>query len=326
MFILSLAGRRPTPRGAGPPSRPRPWPAARGGRLRLHGFAGLTLLALCGTSCADATPPGGPCRDVARIATLPAVLDEASGVALSRTYAGVLWVHNDSEGTPSLYALDSHGRLLAEIEVPGAVTQSDWEDIAPGPCGAGECLYIGDIGDNLHDRQDRAILRLTEPEPVTGAAGTVDRFPIAYPDGPRDAEAVFVLPDTTLYVVSKGRNGPVTVYRYPPPLRAGERVVLETVQQLTPGLVQLPDLVTGASATPDGRVVAIRTYTHVQFYMWADDTLAAVWPGAGHDLGPLAEPQGEGIALAADGTVYLVSETGLERRPPPLSRLRCPLP
>jgi hypothetical protein len=96
----------------------------------------------------------------------------------------------------------------------------------------------------------------------------VERFPIRYPDGPQDAEALFVLPDTTVYIISKGRNGPITVYRYPPPLRAGERVLLEPVQQLSPGLVQLPDLVTGAAATPDGRTIAVRTYTHLQLYRW----------------------------------------------------------
>jgi hypothetical protein len=29
-----------------------------------------------------------------------------------------------------------------------------------------------------------------------------------YPDGPRDADAVFVLPTGDLYILSKGRHGP----------------------------------------------------------------------------------------------------------------------
>jgi hypothetical protein len=32
------------------------------------------------------------------------------------------------------------------------------------------------------------------------------------------------------------------------------------------------------------------------------------------------------VALLPDGTVYLVSETGPNRVPPPFSRLRCVLP
>jgi hypothetical protein len=291
----------------------------------------LLAAALVGCGAADsadtaAAAPAELCAQAIRVATLPSQLVEASGVAISRSHDGVLWVHNDAEGTPSLYALDFHGALLAEIELPAAGGQVDWEDIEAGPCPAGSCLYIGDIGDNLHDREDRAILRLPEPQPRSGRVAPVERFPFAYPDGPRDAEALFVMPDTTLFIISKGRTGPVTLYRYPPPFRPHERVVLERVQELTPGLVQLPDLVTGASAAPDGAAVAVRTYTHLQFYRMQGDTLAALWPGAGFDLAGLAEPQGEGVALAPDGTVYLVSETGIDRRPPPLSRLRCRVP
>jgi hypothetical protein len=283
-----------------------------------------SALALHG--CADHAPPAELCSDGTRLATLPQPIDEASGIVASRLHPGAFWVHNDSEGTPALYAIDEAGVLLAEIQLPGAGSQSDWEDIALGPCPAGSCLYIGDIGDNLHDRDDRAILRLPEPAPRSGTATGVERFPFRYPDQPRDAEALFVMPDTSIFIISKGRSGPVTLYRYPPPLRPGDRVTLVEVQQLTDGLVQLPDLVTGADALPDGSLVAVRSYSFLQLYRMDSDTLAALWPPPGYDLGSLAEPQGEGVAILEDGTVYLVSETGPERLPAPLSRLRCALP
>jgi hypothetical protein len=267
-----------------------------------------------------------PCREPRRVAILPPALDEASGIVASPGRPGIFWVHNDSEGAATLYALDGAGNLVQSVAFPASVSQYDWEDIAAGPCPAGSCLYIGDIGDNLHDRQDRAILRIPEPASGQTQVDAVERFPFRYPDRPRDAEALFVMPDTTVYIISKGRSGPVTLWRYPPPLRPGEAVVLEEVQQLTEGLVQLPDMVTGADALPDGSLVMVRTYAFLRLFRMEADTLAALWPAPGFDLAALAEPQGEGVALLPDGTVYLVSETGPLREPAPFSLVRCLLP
>jgi hypothetical protein len=40
-------------------------------------------------------------------------LRESSGVAVSRSYPGVLWTHNDSDEKPFLYAVNLSGELLA---------------------------------------------------------------------------------------------------------------------------------------------------------------------------------------------------------------------
>src|SRR5690606_5594728 len=124
--------------------------------IRLAAFVLGVLLGACRAGT-DA------CSAPVRVADLPAPLDEASGVAVSRSPNGPVWVHNDSEGTAMLYALDRAGSPVAEIALPEAGAQFDWEDIAVGPCPDGDCIYIGDIGDNLHRRDDRAILRLAEP-------------------------------------------------------------------------------------------------------------------------------------------------------------------
>ncbi|MGH7448796.1 MAG: hypothetical protein ACRELT_14595, partial [Longimicrobiales bacterium] len=283
--------------------------------------AATAVLMLMLTACA--VPQRDDCAAATHIAHFPAKLDEASGLAVSRRDPAVIWVHNDSEGLAMLYAIDRTGRLLAEIALPRAGAQFDWEDIAMGPCPAGDCLFIGDIGDNRHNRDDRAILRITEPRIADTHGIIIDRYPIRYPDGAEDAEAVFVMPDSSVYIVTKGRRHPVTLYRYPAPLRAGERVTLQRVQQLSDGIVQLPDLVTAADASADGRRIAIRTYSSLMLYRFDGDTLIATFTRA-FDLTGLAEPQGEGVAFAGSDTLLLATEMGPFRAQPFLSRVRCP--
>jgi hypothetical protein len=288
-----------------------------------HSFRTACTAALLLTACV--VPEQGDCFDAARLGSLPVQLDEASGLAVSRRDPDIIWAHNDSEGTATLYAIDRAGRLVAEIEIPAAGTQSDWEDIAAGPCPAGHCLYIGDIGDNLHNRDDRAILRIPEPHIHASAPVTVERYPFRYPDGPVDAEALFVMPDTVVYIVTKGRRQGSAVYRYPPPLRTDERVLLERVQQLTEGIAQMPDMVTGADASADGHRIAMRTYSRVAMFRFDGDTFARLY-AAGSDIRSLREPQGEAVAIAGGDTLLLATEAGPTRVQPFLSRIRCPVP
>jgi glucose/arabinose dehydrogenase len=284
-----------------------------------------TTVALLFAACANgnATPSAAEleCAAPERIASLPASIREASGIAPVRGAPGHYWVHNDSEGEPALYALDRRGAIAARISMP-SVEQFDWEDIATAPCAGGNCVYIADIGDNLHRRSDIAILRFPEPALHDGTVATVDRFPVRYPDGAHDAEAIFVLPDGQLFIVTKGRDTAAAVYRYPGALRS-ETVTLERVQQLTPGIVQLPDMVTGAAASPDGATVAIRTYSGFRLYRPAGDSLVAIGSAA---LAPGTEPQGEGVSVGDNGEIVLVSEAGPMNGAAPLTRVQCRVP
>jgi hypothetical protein len=169
-------------------------------------------------------------------------LRETSGVAVGQLNAGVLWTHND--GNSDLFALGLDGSILDRFDVPRL---RDWEALEIAPCElAGSCLYLADTGDNAEGRPDGDIrlLRLTEPEvartaPPSGQASITPRtdvFPIRLPEGPRDVEALFVLPGEVPYVVTKGGSAPITVYRYPAPLRP-DTVTLVEVQRLTEGLV-----------------------------------------------------------------------------------------
>lgn len=327
-----------TPRRCRSPG-PDSYLTLRRGGSRAFGWssaaAGLAILAGCAGG--DAPPPehragtaaGELACEAPRVAgTLPGALREASGVTFSLRDPGVLWSHNDSGHDPELLATDTLGNLLGRVRVTGA-DNVDWEDIAAGPCegGGGACLYIADTGDNLARRSGVVLYRVPEPAPDDTETPPVERFPIRYPEGPRDAEALAVSGAGEVHILSKGRTSGVVLYRYPPPLRAGREVELERVWTIADETVPLPVQVTGASRSPDGRWLAVRTYVALHLYRVGEDgSLRAVLAEAGVPLTDLGERQGEGVALRDDGLIALTSEGLPGDGPAPLSLLRCRLP
>jgi hypothetical protein len=156
-------------------------------------------------------------------------IDEMSGIARSRTYEGVYWVHNDSGDRARIFPIRSDGSVIvppfvsrrdssARPEDPAAVYEGiqiegavniDWEDIA---CD-GDTLYIADVGNNGNARRDLAVYVVKEPNPeATLQAHTLKRLPVAYPDQKVfpgdvwhfDCEAIFVFKGK-LYLLTKHR-------------------------------------------------------------------------------------------------------------------------
>ncbi len=287
-------------------------------------LAAASALAACGPIAT-----GGPgCTPRASIA-LPEDLRESSGVAVSMRHPGVFWTHNDAGSV--LFAVDREGQLRARYPLDTRLL--DWEDIAVSMCESdGSCLYLADLGDNYEERETQRrpiikILRLPEPDPDAvpdGETLATTSFPVRLPDGERDIEALLVLPGERVHVVTKGRNHPVTVYRYPPPLRQ-DTVVLEEVQRLTERARILPRQVTGGAVAPRGTVLALRTYESLQFYGLDADTLVPLENGL-VNLRPIQEGQGEGVGIGLDGLVVLTSEGGPGGGPGGMTRMQCRLP
>lgn len=279
-------------------------------------FPSALLTVASMTACVEGTPASAEraavevCEAAAPSKPLNG-LAEASGAALSRRTPGVIWSHNDS-GQPTLHALDTAGQSRGRVRIPNATVQ-DWEDVSVAPCSGGSCLYIADIGDNDRARRSITIYRIPEPQPQDTASPQADVFTAVYPDGAHDAEALFVSADD-LFIVTKDQNA--VVYRFPKPLSGGAAMKLERVSELPLRRV------TDAETSPDGATVAIRTNDAVVFYRTAD--LASAKPqGTTVSLRTLKEPQGEGVAVDANGLVYL---TGEGPRAGTLNTLRCTLP
>lgn len=293
-------------------------------RIRKH-LLFFAVLCGCGSSSAAKKTVFLECEPAVRTGSLPPEISEASGVAVSKRNPGILWVHND-DNPPVLYAIDSTGSVKGRVRVPVTNdSNSDWEDIAIAPCGTETCLFIGDTGDNNHKRRGRAIYRITEPLVSDTVASNLIVFPFHMPGKLEDAEALWAMPDGGMYIVSKGRRGPVTVFRFPQPAQAAVDVELVPITRLSDGLVQLPQMVTGAAATLDGRFIVIRTYGAFQIFRIAGDNLQKILKHP-YELDKLAEPQGEGVGIRDDGVLFFVSEKGMSDTAPPVSRVQCRLP
>jgi hypothetical protein len=262
-------------------------------------------------------------------------LRESSGVAVSRAHPGVLWTHNDSGDGPYLYATDLTGRDRGFLLVSGA-DAVDWEDMSLGPCPTrdGTCVYVADTGDNLETRASVTVYAVPEPEPPTGPGDTLRTTAAAavlqlrYPDGAHDVEAIYVSPrDSALYLVSKGRTGGIGVYRIargewrPPAARIVRATRLQTLG-IRPA-AKAGRWVTGAASQPDGRLVAIRTYSEIYLFAPGADgrlTAAREHPCSFKNLN---EPGGgEAIDFLDGGALVLTSEA-LRRRRGTIHRVVC---
>jgi hypothetical protein len=276
------------------------------------------------TAAGDTTAQAFACRvDAAGIA-LPHAVHESSGIALSAA-GDALWTHNDS-GDPLLHLVGTDGTPRGEVRVIGARV-TDWEDVSAGPCeGGGRCLYVGDIGDNEARRRSITLWRIPEPRPGDAQSAAATALTATYPDGPRDAEALFVLPDGGVHVVSKGETGPIVLYRLPRTARPGTPARLERVAELAAGPVDRSDRITGAAASPDGQWVVLRTLRSLSFYRTGGLASGQLGAPLTFDLRPLDEAQGEAVDWAANNTLYLSSEGGKKEDPATLSRLTCTMP
>lgn len=254
---------------------------------------------------------------------LPREVKETSGLARGIGDPNRFWTHNDAGNATELFAIRGTGGSADRVRVAGAESV-DWEDIEAAPCDAGACLYIGDIGDNDAERDRITIYRL--PEPAAGATETeaAQALHARYPDGAKDAEGLFVV-EGDVYIVNKGHSEAIALYRLPGPHRAGRTATLEHVRELLPQPGDTDDYVTAATATPDGRFVGVRTYRTLYIYTANALLGGGVADAQVFDLSSLDEAQGEGLAMASDGTVWLSSEGEGGEEEPRWSQLRCAL-
>jgi hypothetical protein len=279
----------------------------------------------------DAAPDGPAARctrclapgAIETLGAAPAGLVEASGMVASRDHAGVLYAHNDSGDSARVFVFDAAGTSLATLSLSG-VTPVDWEDIAIGPCAAGSCLYVGDIGDNGLVRATKTIYRFSEPVAPSGATSIADveAFPFTYPNGMHNAETLLVHPTTgDVYVVTKENVGaPSVVFKFPQPLVAGQTATLVEVVTLPFPTGTQPD-VSGGDIDPCGSSVLLRLGSEALYVLEPSGAFDTAFSAAPRELPIASEANGEAITWDADGAGYLTVSEGAGAR---IHRVACP--
>jgi hypothetical protein len=247
-------------------------------------------------------------------------LTESSAAAASRAQPGVIWTLNDSGNPPWIYAIDTAGNTLATFRVTGA-RNFDWEELTLSPCPAGTCVVIGDIGDNPETRPSVMLYRIPEPTVTAAERGGItptapaDTLALRYPDGPHDIEAMYADSAGTLYFISKGRSKGILLFRLPASAwSAGGSAMPELIDSLPirPD-ISIGQWVTDAALAPDGRRVAVRTYSAIFFFAVRPD--GRLTPDHGQEcfFGQL-EPQGEGVTWLDERRLLLTSESSSTSR------------
>lgn len=247
----------------------------------------VLISSLAGRS--DAATPAGPVV----VSTLSdGRINESSGLVVSPDDPDRAYTINDSGGAPVVYAVSvSTGRTLG-----AATVDADFVDTEALSIDADGTLWVADTGDNRSERTDAALYSL--PEIADGTTHvSARRFPITYPGGPLDVEALVIDPTSgAKYLISKGLFGG-TVFSLP------ERLLEDQPNEATTLAGDIPGLVTDAAFTPDGRFVVARDYTEA--YVLDPVTWQIV---TSMDL-PRAD-QGETLAMEAGGTSFLVGSEG----------------
>jgi hypothetical protein len=234
-------------------------------------------------------------------------LDEASGLAASSSNPGLLWTHNDSGNRAEVLLVDDKLNIRLTCILDNVINR-DWEDIAvgPGPEPGKTYIYVADIGDNMAIFPYKMIYRFEEPKFVEGTAKvTITKFDriVFQLDVKKDTESLLIDPKTKdLYVISK-REKPVYVYELKYPYSTTDTLTAQKIGSIPFGQVVAGDF------SSDGSEVLIKNYNNVLYWKLNNESLASALKRNPLIVNYEAEPQGESVTFARDGSgFYTISE------------------
>jgi hypothetical protein len=220
-------------------------------------------------------------------------IKESSGLALSMKHDDLVYTMNDEGGAKAkVYAVKvSTGEVVGAADI-GGLPIEDPESIAVDSDGT---LWLGDLGDNDHQRDDIAIYAFPEPGPGERTVSGADRYRVTLPGGPQDVEGLLVHPQTDrVYLVSKNEDGNGRIFELSD-LQPGDTAQAKDIGEA-------PEGVTDATFTHSGQWAVLRTEDD----LWLYDP--RTWEAVGQAETPKLD-QGESVTVErGDQTVLLGSE------------------
>jgi hypothetical protein len=274
-------------------------------------------------SCSEMIAPSNNFEDYQDLGIIEnKQINEASGIVASYKNKGLLWTHNDSGDKNRIFSIDASGKGTREFYLEGA-SNRDWEAISMAQFPEGSFIYVGEIGDNNAEFPTCAIYRVPEPEitastPQSNTLKNVQKITYKYPDGARDAETFLIDQSSKdIYIISK-RESSKRLYRLPYPQSFTQTNTAEFVQELTfsVGTAQ-PLYIVDGNVSVDNQEIIIKNY--LQIFHWrrsANETIPEALKRTPKTQPYLAEPQGEGLCFAQDGSgYYTLSEEGNNKMP-----------
>lgn len=272
-------------------------------------MAATLVAAVAAVSAAPVEPP---LRDLCTV-TDPRLAEFSGLVVTGPAGDPAFWAMSDGGRDVEVHRIDP--RTCAVLATRTAdIDPFDAEDLAQGPDGA---LWVSDTGDNNRQRATVAVIEL----PAHGGGAQLHR--LTYPDGPHDAEALLVDGQGRPVIVTKEGDFGTGAYRTAAAPQGTGPTPLERIGSVTLPVSDTPGgplgtvgsrVVTGAAATADGQVVALRSYTDAWLYRVKDGDVAGAFTGPAVRVPLPDEPQGEALAFGADGTLYSGSEARSGRR------------
>ncbi|MBJ7390293.1 MAG: hypothetical protein JHC85_01925 [Chthoniobacterales bacterium] len=289
----------------------RPFPVAASWKKALSlGLTGTLVLLLLLTAPVSAQIPFSALRFLKPDGQIsPALLTECSGLVHSLRYNGVFWAHGDGGSGASIVPVTASGKLArgwtGAVRVEGC-KNNDWEDIALDEKGN---LIIADVGNNNGRRKQLMLHFVNEPKPGAVSVRPTRTLRVHYEDQKGDSpdydcEAVFSA-GGRIYFLTKHRSDKRTrLYRLD-----GESTTRSNPLRLV-GSFDVGGMVTAADASPDGKLVAVLTYTTLWVFSYDRASGSIFTKSESVRRTPIFAWQAEAVAWEGKDALVIANENG----------------